>query len=60
MTCGYCGSEVVELVDQDGGTVSGRFHEHYHCQACDRHGRIIGRAEESPEEWKRLGICNHD
>lgn len=55
MTCSECGAMVVELVDESGGTSSGRFTEEYRCGACGATGRIRGDASAPPTEWTRTG-----
>jgi hypothetical protein len=55
MTCEHCGSVAVELVDETGGTKSGRFVEKYECVDCGARGRISGRAAAPAREWSRTG-----
>jgi len=52
--CARCGAPVA-LVDQTGGTESGRFGEKYECGDCGARGRISGDAAAPAREWSRTG-----
>lgn len=55
MTCEQCGSAAVGIVDETGGTESGRFVEEYECDHCGARGRISGDAAAPAHEWSRTG-----
>jgi hypothetical protein len=55
MTCARCGSALVELVGETGGTESGRFVEKHECGHCGARGSISGDAAAPAREWSRTG-----